>query len=408
MDTIKQVFDHHLAHLSFDKKLANQTYAFQTGFVNKNEDHMAFFGGHLTGVYTVRFTDKDFSRFFDTVADADVEVLRHDLHGLESIYPERKVSSDIFNLTCMYLIHRWLTADSVDEDLRHRSALDVALIFNYRAITALMSWYWRYPADPRLAEATYSNLSYRFLIKKLGTWQDVLLYRCKDLIEPDGLHYKSLFDFTVDDDIVSAIIDSQGRIRDMIKNIYAEFKKAHVSGEKIKTSSSISIDSDGVEIIKDKVHGVESYVNYLLNIISDANSFIKQELIDILIRMMPTIQEKALIRVLKWMSENIHNPAYPDIEKLVKLTLIHSHHYLSRKGYVLTNSKDISDIMVRLRGVYTSSRSNDADLLDMREIGARLIRDAIGKTNDAAISAIRTGIFLYINIRAYTKHHYSS
>mgnify|MGYP000662071918 CR=1 FL=1 len=54
--TIKGVFERVCEHVKFDVALAQRVIEFQIAFVNKNEEHMAFFGGNLTGVHVVRFT----------------------------------------------------------------------------------------------------------------------------------------------------------------------------------------------------------------------------------------------------------------------------------------------------------------------------------------------------------------
>jgi hypothetical protein len=408
MATLKEVFDDYCSHLKFDQALANAFYKLQLKFINKNAEHMAFFGGNTTGVQVVRFTERDFSVFFDDVVEIDALSLKEKIKEVEAINQNFKVSSDTFNLTCMYLIHRFLTSPSLDTKRRERAAVDVALLFNYRCITAIMANSFRYPADPKLAQATYANLSYRFLIKKLGSWQEVMAFRSQEMIDPEGLHRKAFVKYNDDFAIVYAINDSQGRIRDMVKNIYSEMMKAKSEGDRIYTSSSTMIDADGAEILKDKVHGLASYTGYINSVIQDKNSFIKQELISIIVKMMHTMQDRGFVSVLEWLSDNVGTAEHKEIDELVNLIMVHSYNYLLANGRVLKNSKDIAGILGKLKGIYISSRSTDEDLLKMRVIGSAIVTKSIGKTNDQAVAAIRTGIFLYVCLRAYTKQFYVS
>ena len=405
--TLKELFDTELSHVVFNQHLATELYKFQVGFVNKNEEHMAFFGGNLLGVQVVRFTERDFNFFFDEILDIDPIAIRALLVDVEAIEMDRKVTSDIFNLTCMYLIHRFLTTPMLDERKRERAAMDVALIFNYRCITSLIFGRFIYPADPRSAQAVYANLSYKHLIKKLGSWNALMAYRANDLISKEGLHRNSLIAYIDDPKILYAISDSHGRISDIVKNIYRELMKVTNEGDKVYTTSSTMLDVDGVEIIKDRTHGMESYTNYLISVIPDRNSFIKTELTGIVVKLMATMQPKAFNKVLEWISENYSKPEHPELEEMIRLTMIHSFNYLIEHGHVLKNTKDLAGLLSKLRGVYVSSRSNDPDLIKLREVGARIIGTSIGKTNEQSVAAIRTGLFLYLCLRAYTKHHYS-
>ena len=79
MTTIKSVCDELLKDLVFDTKLINKLYKFQVGFTHKNKEHMEFFGGNLTGVQRVRFTNSDFSEYFDTIINHDPNELRNRL-----------------------------------------------------------------------------------------------------------------------------------------------------------------------------------------------------------------------------------------------------------------------------------------------------------------------------------------
>lgn len=57
--TIKGAFERVCGYVKPTPELAKRVINFQIGFVNKKEDHIAFFGGVLTGVHVVRFTPQD-------------------------------------------------------------------------------------------------------------------------------------------------------------------------------------------------------------------------------------------------------------------------------------------------------------------------------------------------------------
>lgn len=102
---LKKFFDTQLPNLIASKTLADRLLEFQIKFVTKNQDHMEFFGGNLTGVQVVRFTPADMDKFFIDVLEVDEDEIREGLYVLPVIHKDRKVASDAFNNICMYVIH---------------------------------------------------------------------------------------------------------------------------------------------------------------------------------------------------------------------------------------------------------------------------------------------------------------
>ena len=58
MPNIKSVFDG-VSPFKITPAFIKQIHLYGQAFVNKTEDHVAFFGGNLTGVHVVRFTTSD-------------------------------------------------------------------------------------------------------------------------------------------------------------------------------------------------------------------------------------------------------------------------------------------------------------------------------------------------------------
>lgn len=84
-----------------------------------------------------------------------------------------------------------------------------------------MAWFFKYPVDPRIAEMTYANLSKKFAIKRFGSWYKVLENRCSDIISAQSTWKTTIERFNDDMAIQNMINDIQGRLRAMIKKIWA-------------------------------------------------------------------------------------------------------------------------------------------------------------------------------------------
>lgn len=395
-------------HVKFNKLLADKLYRYQTSFVNKNEEHMAFFGGNLTGVHVVRFTPTDNNTFFNDVLDVDELQLTELIADVEDVDQRFKVGGNTYNLVCMYLVYRFLNTPHLDPVKRKRAATDAALVFNYKLLTGLLGLFFKYPVNEDIAKLTYANLNFKFVLKRLGSWNALLAYRAEEVTEESGLHYKNIIKFNNDTAVVYAITDARGRLADMLKNIYAEFDKVHARGDRISTVSSAQVNVDGVEMLKDKSHGADSYVRYLMTTLHDRDSFIKHELVDVVMKLMFTASRPQFMKTLEWLSDHSnHKSKELDIEHFVNTVLLHSYEYLSSNSATLHNTKDLPGFLSKIKGVYLSSRSTDKALMEMRALGEQIVGTAINSKSENAISSIRTALFLYLDLRAYCRHHYS-
>lgn len=405
--TLKDVFDDLLGNVKFDGKKARQTRLYQVEFVHANQDHRAFFGGNLIGVHRVRFAYAEVDRYFEDLVGIDEDTLTPAIRTVTTINHDFKISGDVMNLTTMYLIHRYLTSPYLSEVARHQAAKDVALIFLYRTIAALLATFFKYPIDTETAQAVYERLSGRYLIKKLGTWQAVFDYRADEFIGKNSPHREALMKFKDDAAIVNAINDLQGRLKDMLKNIYGEFIYVHEHGGRIGTGSVTMVDADGEEIVKDRVHGLETYQMYLLSVMEDSNSFYKQELVDVVAKVIPTLHGRAFPNVLRWMSGEVSAAHREQIVKFSNHVLMMAFNYLLENDYVLHRSKDIVLLTSKLKGYILSSRKDTPDLTFFRDEGERIIKASVKQTSNQTVAALRNGLFLYLCLRAFTKHAYS-
>lgn len=402
---IKGLFDKYASYVDIDQKLADRINNFQVCFVNKNEDHMAFFGGNLTGVQIVRFTVDDLNRFYSDVIGIDDVEIEEQLHSLSVIKTERIVSSDVFTHICMWLIHKFMVSKLPKKTI-DRTIQSLNLIILYKFLTSLLFNYFKFPADPQIAAATYAQLSNKFAIKQFGSWSALLENRTKDICLETGLHNKTIFNYLNDDAILYAITDTQSRIRDMLKNIYSEFMKTYERGNKIRTSTN-SFEFEGDEILKDKTRNLGAYVNYIYSILPERNTFIKNEILDALEGVVHTAPRKLVEQTLDWVTENYKYHSSKDIEELVKITLIHSFDYLSDNRTVMKNNANLINLSIRLKGIYMSSKTNDNEIKRIRALSEKIVRKATTTKNSSLVISVRVALLLYIVIRAFTMHHYS-
>lgn len=399
--TLKDVCDQYFENCAFDQETARRFYKYQFWYINKNPEHMQFFGGALLGVNVLRFTDADIAKFYEEVVDVDLIGLTSDIRKLKTINHTFKVGGDIFNLTLVYCMHRFLTSSKLKDKDRQRAAYDTALIFFYRCAAALLSSYFTYPADPKLAQMAYANLSNKHLIKKLGSWNAVMHYRASDLSGIKGIHRQSFLSFKDDIANVYIITDSQNRIRDLIKNYYAEFDRARLAGERLGVTSSSWTDGEGEDSLKEKTNDVQGIVTYIRSIMPDKHSFIKDELIRVVVNINVNTSFRMVKAVLGWLSDALADPKTSKlVDEFVSKVIVQSMYFIDNQ-MELRNKNDFPYILKQLKNLYLSTRTTDPDIDDIREKGFKLLKIFDPKTSDSLTLSTRTTIILYISLRAF-------
>ncbi len=403
---VKEVFEGEAKDLEFDKQLASAIHRYKQNFINRNKDHAAFFGGNLLGVQVVRFIDSDKNNWFDNVIQADEELLREHLHALPGINPEWHVSSNVMNLSCAYLVHKFFHS-SLPAAQKRQAMFDVLLILQFKYISSILFRFFPYPAPREVAEATYAALNMKFILKEKKSWLGLLSHRCDEILSNHSPHYKAISRMDSDKEVVDMLNAIHGALKGYIKNMREVMERVRLTGGKVTSVSAVA-GVDGEEILKDKTRGPVVYTNYLKSILADKTSFIREELLMVVTKIMPSASYKHLSSALEHLSKNYFRTDHQKIERIVNLAMVHAFAYLADNRISLRSNVNLADMLTRLKGAYTSSRSTDPDLLELRDLVEEVIRPAVDSRTDAVVASVRTGVLLYMVSRAYTMNYYSN
>lgn len=405
--TIKNVFDTVGRDVTVDQALLKRIHAYQTGFVNYNPDHVAFFGGNLMGVHPMRFRTTDREKWFNDVLYMDELAVIDGIAEVSSIDAAWKRANDVMNLSCIWLLHAIQKAPKLTAKEKEQGCLDVLLVLQYKFLGSLMAWYYRFPADEATMQAMYARLNKKYALKRAGSWSNLLHIRAKEIMQPNSIHHRTFMEFNRDKDIIYMVSDIQGRLREIVKSMTAVFYKVRDEGGRIGTNNSV-IDIDGTMVLKDKTRNHSTMIRYALTVVSNKNSFVRPELVSIIHDAMPTCPLKALTEALEWMSSNHSGRDQEKIDKLLSETLIHAFGVMMAERNLATHTTDPSALLQRLRGLYTASRMTDSTLLLTRKLSEEIVSMAISTRNAATIAAVRTSVQLYIVLRTLAMNYYQS
>lgn len=405
MNSIKEVFDHHCKDLVVDKALLTKVRRYAQLFVNKNEHHINFFGGVLMGVDPIRFTHEDRYNWFSNILGVDEEPIKLDIHRLESINTKFIVSSDIMNLSCIYLMHRFFNSKLGEKD-RESGAQVTAQIMNYKFFTSILTGWFRYNADPQVAQTTYAMLTRKFGLKVTGSWGALIEKRSYDIVKRGGLHYRTISNFKPDKAIVDMTNDIWGRVKSILKYIRDVFTTAQNMPEYQIRNTSNTIELDGEVKLRDKTRMLTQYKNYMANVVIDKRSFIKEDLVSIVLGIMTNTPRGNFERLLEYFVDNSSVRADKNVLAFMEIVIDHGINYIVRNPEVLRNRSDLANMVRRMRGLYTAAKSSDPEILKMRKIGDSLASRGARTKNKQVISASRNTLALYIFLRTMVMNYY--
>lgn len=402
---IRNVFEQQCQEVVADAILAKKIISYALAWASKNDEHVKFFGGHLTGVQVIRFTDADRLVWFDEILHVDEHTLQEALFKLPTVRRDHLVASDAMNLSCVWLVHLLINAPIPDQ-LKRDAMISTILVMQYKFLTSRLYRHFIYPADKAVAEATYASLSMKFDLKQYGSWGAYLRGRSEDILDEHTARFQHFKKMQDDREIEKIINDIQTRLRKSLKLIAGVHYQINASGKRI-TAVSQTIEHDGKEILKDKTKSLANYTRYIQSIIPDQSSFLREELLVVVEGMIQTMPPNLFRGTLEWLSENFQGPHATRLQHLVKEIMVHCFDYLAHNSDSLENPHDLAELMARLRGVYTAARSTDPILMDIRQQTENLVREATGTKNVSLLPPIRTGVLLYIVLRSLAKRHYS-
>lgn len=382
-------------------KLAQRIITFSKE-IKSRTDHIPFFGGNLLGVDQIRFYTSDRDRWFDDVLQIDEEYLRECVHSLDIINTEWVVTSDVFNLSCIWVTYLLYNKFGIKNKIAYEAMLEVLIMMQFRFLTSIYAHYFRRPVDNDAAEATYASLTMKFKIRQFGSWGAVLRDRAELFLANDSIHLNVFKTFEPDDAVLYAITDMSTRTRKMIKDQYAVLDKIRAGNLRIQTTN-VDVVIDGDKIIKDRLSSYTTAKNYLFDVSGNGSSFIKRDLVAVVLDLMTTITEQNFNDILSAIANTQTGTKRDELEWMMEHTLLYSFDYIA-KNRIRFN--DMGFILVKMRAKFMSSKSQEPILLELRSRIEKFAEQHSKLRSPAALAAARTSVMLYFLLRALSSHLY--
>lgn len=406
-NAVKDIFDGLVEDLVINQRWVSNLRRFVYGFATKDNDHTEFFGTPYLGTHRILFKTSDRNNFFSDIIDVDEVRLRDELIKTKWVNNEFKVSSDAFNLSIVYLMHRVWVSD-LSKAVKEEALIHLVMLFHYRVMTSIMNHYFGYLVKPSVAQTAYNKLSMKFDIKRYGSWNELFKARGEFIIDPKrGIHFDTFTKMDDDKKIVYMVNDMESRLKGVINDYTKVLYDVKDSVDLVETDNGLAV-IDGEINIKDVQKQVNKYRNYIAGIVNDGHSFFKQELVGYAAKVVDDsrtstqFEEKLSMVVRDFPAQYTHQKG-EQYREFVDDVVTHLFEYLSSNSIRHT---DLKNVLYKLRGAYTSNKSSNALLFKLRRHGDDIIRNMTGIRTQFTVSSLRTSLMLYIVLRALTMDYY--
>lgn len=401
---LRDIFNEASKHIKFDQKLAKSIHNYVAGLMNRNEDHVMFFGSNLTGPYPLRFKTGDRNEWFVDIKDIDEFAIRKRVREETIIDEAWERATDVFNLDTLYTVHRWLNSNLSERD-KHKAIHDTFMALNIKLMGSIMARYFPYSCDEATALEVYARLSKKFHIKKYGNWRGVLEHRSDDIVSVTSKWLPVLKSFDDDAEIAQCISDIQGRLRSMIKYIWEVLEKVKLDQQKFN-KTSMSIDAGGEKVLQELKRDADSFKDYAQKVVLDEHTFIKPELVCIVDAEMRTMPVKLLNDCLRHMCV-LANKDDKNLHDLINDVIEHTVNALREDRSAGRNMHDLAWILRKEKLLITAPKTTNELVFSMRDKTESIVRAAAKTKNATLIATLKTGICLYIIGRTFAMKHYA-
>lgn len=383
-----------------DLKMCKRVIKYSVELASRDE-HLTFYGGNLLGTDRIRMLPSDRDRWFDEVLAIDEEYLKECVHSVPSINTDWVVTSDVFNLSVVWFLYHCFAKMNPKDKTVQQAITESIVVLQFKFLSSIYSNYFGKPVDYEAAEATYAALTMKFNIKRLGSWGALMRERADAMTNKDSPHHHMLQKFDNDDEILYFLTDLQTRTRKTIKDQYKVLDKVRRGNLRIQTTNQ-TMELDGDKIIRDQVSAYNTAKRYLLDVSGNESSFIKNELVNVILDIMNTVSKQAFLDLLQSISNLPTGKARDEMEEIMSDTLHHAFDYIV-KNRIKFN--DAGYILVKLRALYMLS--NDPKLDKIRKKVELFAKRNSHLRASAALASARTSIMLYFLLRALSSHSYS-
>lgn len=381
-----------------------------TKFINsKNDGKSTVFGVKMTSIAAM------LSNYLNTfkknlltlgISSSDMSKIIRDIPTIDNNF---KVTSDPFNIMCIWVVYNLLTT-KLDKKLQYDAAASVLRILQYKFFTSLVNFRFKYRPNEAAMQTTYESLSDKYDIKKYGTWKNLMDNRVNEFLADDSIHYKTLRNLDDDGRYLYIISDLQSRIRAQINLYVEEYMRVKDTNDLIGNYQTVGTGTDGDKMLINNEQGIDMAIASVYQDCMSVSRLLDDHAIKLVTGLFSAIRPDQLRQLLIGFSEQAVKLAKANHSELTKTTadgVVHlkgAHiliQYIIQQTYRYCRNTGVNmniptEIIKGAKNVYSSSRIIDPGIVAVRESVNDLVLELQSSTRETTISALKISFILYI------------
>lgn len=398
---IKEVFDYHVTAKA-DKAFATKLIIFYQSFISRSDSHSLFFSSPYVGVYPVRFMTSDAMHLLEEILQIDdPRQCQEDIYGLDEFDRSWHVAPDVTNQAFLYAVHMLMNAP-IDRKLAEQAMVHTIAMAIAKHLCSQITRRFKFNADIQIAAMLYETLDNKTDLKRLGTWNNLLLDRGEQFIDPKrGIHEKYIRAYQPDKRVIYAANDIQDRIVDVLNLLTEKFHDIKDSQGRVLSTTAITT-IDGEQVLRDYSRRETKLVRDMMDIIRDPRDFIRQEVLDFTLDVMSTAKENVLRENLNYLSDNLFAKDAP-YEKMITNLILFVMQEARQSQLDLDN---MVMVIKRINSIFRSSQTKKREVIELKNQFNELTNEANPRARDSIKVSTSIATVIYIVVRMLSINYY--
>jgi len=394
---VKEFFDSYFYKIKFDKHFIKKLKLFRLRWSTKDDEYIEFLGSNLVGVHSIRFSKLDDEELMSYYGIRDIVKFQKDFYNVEGIDKNHKIGSNVIYHTLIYTAYRFLINKELKEDEKINGIREACLILQYRMFSSLYSHYFKYSVDENTALAVYERLSHKFLIKKLGSWQEVFEYRTKDCTDKNATNRNKLINYnTKNAELI--ITDIQTKLRSMLLTIYNVLVEVVKEKSSIQTESSTYVGGERDEKQVSSKDTLAKYVSVIQHVAYNPNDFIDLDLVKVIDSLFNNVNQNIILKFLACMTDEKKNDP-KHYFKILELIVSISLDYLQKMNINIEDRSNITRALILIKNYWSGSKVKSKDIDTVKRYLQKKAKICTGKRTKWIISSLTIAFICYIFLR---------
>ncbi len=342
---------------------------FKNDIIQASSEHLKYLSTYTVGTERIIFSIKNEYTLIEDIFRCESyykfgELCKH----ITGIDLSRNVAANPVYLAITYVMYTIENNRQLNIKEKERVIYNLYFIMAFKMNTSLYFRYYHDPFNEQVARAAFEKLSGNFIIKRVGSWNEVYKYRANNELTIHAKRIKRL-------DIEGAmyfIADVQGRWRRMLVELNKVLYNMRDDDYSISITSLLREDEENGLVFNDTGSSVTEYSDKILGLIYKPD-FLNLDLVYIIVALSRNITEDKLLFTLR----NINDAEFEyhdDVLTIIPLIFEMSFLFLKKSGLIYHIKEKLEAVIHELKNMWSGSRRTEPQVVKVRKVLETVIK----------------------------------